>query len=67
MKYGDLYSGKSILLNQRWLIGTEGALLIPHNEMPVLSPGKQSYNYSVPNIEAGNHYHSFVLRLLGAR
>ena len=61
----DLYSGKEYPAESAMLIGTEGALLIPHNEMPVLLPESKFSNYSVPKFEAGNHYHSFVVACLG--
>lgn len=48
------------------LIGTEGALLIPHGgEKPVLFPEEKFKDYKLPEFEAGNHYHSFVVACLG--
>jgi len=48
------------------IIGTEGALLNPHNgEKPVLFPAEKFKDYMLPVFEAGNHYHSFVVACLG--
>jgi predicted dehydrogenase len=61
----DLYIGKEYPAESAMLIGTEGAMLIPHNEMPVLLPESKFKDYKVPVLEAGNHYHSFVVACLG--
>ena len=42
------------------LIGTEGALLIPHGGTPVLLPEEKFSSYSLPDLEERNHYHHFV-------
>ncbi len=47
------------------LIGTDGALLIPHDGIPVLLPEDKFINYKTPEFEAGNHYESFVVACLG--
>jgi len=47
------------------LIGTEGALLIPHGRMPVLLPEDKFKDYKMPVFESGNHYNSFVIASLG--
>jgi predicted dehydrogenase len=48
------------------LIGTEGALLNPHGgAKPVLFPVEKYKDYKMPEFEAGNHYHSFVVASLG--
>lgn len=48
------------------LIGTEGALLIPHGgTRPVLFPEEKFKDYKMPEFEAGNHYHAFVVACLG--
>jgi predicted dehydrogenase len=48
------------------LIGTEGALLNPHGGLkPVLFPVEKFRDYKLPEFEAGNHYHSFVVACLG--
>jgi hypothetical protein len=48
------------------LVGTEGAMLNPHGgEKPVLFPVEKFMDYKLPQFEAGNHYHSFVVSCLG--
>jgi hypothetical protein len=47
------------------LVGTEGALLIPHGGMPVLLPQSKFGNYKTPALEPGNHYLNFVVACLG--
>lgn len=48
------------------LTGTEGALLNPHGgTKPVLFPEEKFKDYKMPEFEAGNHYHSFVVACLG--
>ncbi|MGJ7029693.1 Gfo/Idh/MocA family protein [Niabella hirudinis] len=42
------------------LVGTKGALLIPHQLMPVLLPENQFKDQSPPMLEDRNHYHHFV-------
>ncbi|HQM68049.1 MAG TPA: Gfo/Idh/MocA family oxidoreductase [Bacteroidales bacterium] len=61
----NLNSGKEYPAESAMLIGTEGALLIPHGGMPVLLPEDKFINYQIPQFEAGNHYHSFVVACLG--
>jgi predicted dehydrogenase len=61
----ELFVGKEYPAESAMLIGTEGALLIPHNELPVLLPESKFINYKIPEFEAGNHYHSFVVACLG--
>jgi hypothetical protein len=61
----DLYAGKEYPAECAMLIGTEGALLNPHNEFPVLLPEAKFKDYKIPDFEAGNHYHSFVVACLG--
>jgi predicted dehydrogenase len=61
----DLYSGKEYPAESAMLIGTEGALLIPHGAMPVLLPESKYINYRTPQFEPGNHYHNFVVACLG--
>ena len=61
----DLFTGKEYPAESAMLIGTEGALLIPHTEMPVLLPEEKFKDYKKPEFEAGNHYHSFVVACLG--
>jgi predicted dehydrogenase len=61
----DLLTGKEYPAESAMLIGTEGALLIPHNDLPILLPENKFSNYKIPEFEAGNHYHSFVIACLG--
>lgn len=61
----DLYAGKDYPAEGAMLIGTEGALLIPHGGIPVLLPEEKFSGYTLPAIESGNHYHSFVVACLG--
>jgi predicted dehydrogenase len=61
----DLFSGEEYPAESAMLIGTEGALLIPHGGMPVLLPENKFENYIIPEFENGNHYHSFVVACLG--
>jgi len=61
----DLYAGKEYPAESAMLIGTDGALLMPHQEMPVLLPESKFVGYKIPAFENGNHYHSFVVACLG--
>jgi predicted dehydrogenase len=61
----DLFPGKEYPAESAMLIGTEGALLNPHNEFPVLLPEEKFKDYKMPEFEAGNHYNSFVIACLG--
>lgn len=61
----DMFKGKDYPAESAMLIGTEGAMLIPHQEMPVLLPDNRFVNYKLPEFEAGNHYHSFVVACIG--
>jgi|WetSurMetagenome_2_1015567.scaffolds.fasta_scaffold00007_154 predicted dehydrogenase len=48
------------------IVGTEGALLIPHGgTTPALFPADKFKDYKFPVFEPGNHYHSFVVACLG--
>src|SRR5690606_10630812 len=47
------------------LIGTGGALLIPHGGMPVLLPESKFESYPHPTLSSRNHYHHFVDACLG--
>lgn len=42
------------------VIGTEGALLIPHTEMAILLPEEKFAAVKPPELEDRNHYHHFV-------
>jgi hypothetical protein len=61
----DLYTGGEYPAESAMLIGTEGALLIPHGGMPVLLPESKFIDYKMPQFEAGNHYSNFVVACLG--
>jgi predicted dehydrogenase len=61
----DLFSGKEYPAESAMLIGTEGALLIPHGGMPVLLPESKFKDYRTPIFEDRNHYHHFVDACLG--
>jgi len=59
-----LYSGE-YPAESSMLIGTEGALLLPHGGNPVLLPQEKFKNYPVPKIAGRNHYHHFIDACLG--
>jgi predicted dehydrogenase len=61
----DLLTGREYPPESAMLTGTEGALLIPHNDLPVLLPESKFKDYKTPLFESGNHYHSFVVACLG--
>jgi predicted dehydrogenase len=60
-----LYSIEKYPAESAMLIGTKGALLIPHTQMPILLPQEKFKDYSYPNLEKRNHYHHFVDACLG--
>jgi len=47
------------------LIGTKGALLIPHTQMPILLPQNDFKDYKTPALQQRNHYHHFAEACLG--
>ncbi len=61
----DLYSGNPYPAESAMLIGTEGALLIPHGGMPVLLPDSKFKDYITPELDERNHYHHFADACLG--
>lgn len=61
----SLYKGMEYPAESAMLIGTKGALLIPHGGMPVLLPEEQFKDYPYPSLEERNHYHHFVDACLG--
>lgn len=61
----SLYAGKEYPAESAMLIGTEGALLIPHGGMPVLLPEDKFKAHTLPQLEERNHYHHFVDACLG--
>ncbi|HUH45740.1 MAG TPA: hypothetical protein VLZ54_01200 [Arenibacter sp.] len=60
-----LYTGGKYPEEAAMLIGTEGALLIPHGGMPVLLPESKFKDHKAPELEERNHYHHFVDGCLG--
>lgn len=60
-----LYTGGEYPEEAAMLIGTEGALLIPHGGMPVLLPESKFKDHKAPELENRNHYHHFVDGCLG--
>jgi hypothetical protein len=60
-----LYSGGEYPAESSILIGTEGALLIPHGGMPVLLPESKFKDHITPSLEPGNHYQNFIVACLG--
>ncbi len=61
----DLVTGKEYPEESSMLIGTEGALLSPHQGTPVLLPVNKFSNYKAPDLEVRDHYHHFVDACLG--
>jgi predicted dehydrogenase len=61
----DLYPGKDYPEEGAMLVGTKGAMLIPHQQMPVLLPETSFANYKIPVMQPGNHYANFVVACLG--
>lgn len=47
------------------VIGTEGALLLPHQAGPVLLPKAKFAKVPRPKVAGGNHYHHFLDAILG--
>ncbi|MEZ4904428.1 MAG: Gfo/Idh/MocA family oxidoreductase [Spirosomataceae bacterium] len=63
----DLYKDGEYPAESAMLMGTEGALLIPHQKMPVVIPfanGKIKA-HTLPTLAERNHYHHFVDACLG--
>ncbi|NHE56548.1 Gfo/Idh/MocA family protein [Cyclobacterium plantarum] len=60
-----LFSVEDYPAESAMLVGTEGALLIPHTKMPVLLPAEKFKQISPPNLEERDHYHHFVDACLG--
>jgi predicted dehydrogenase len=61
----DLLTGQEYPAESSMLIGTEGALLIPHGGTPVLLPESKYKDHKAPDLEPGNHYTNFVIACLG--
>jgi len=47
------------------VIGTEGALLLPHQAGPVLLPKAKFEGFAKPKLAGRNHYHLFLDAVLG--
>ena len=60
-----LFSETDYPAESAMIIGTEGALLIPHQKMPVLLPEAKFKSYTPPLKPDRNHYHHFVDACLG--
>lgn len=61
----DLYAGNEYPAESAMLIGTEGAMLIPHQGTTVLLPEDKFKDYPYPKFEPGNHYANYVVACLG--
>ena len=62
----SMVKGMAYPAESAMIIGSEGALLIPHGgDKPLLFPEEKFRDYRLPEFEAGNHYHSFVVACLG--
>ncbi len=61
----DLFKDGEYPAESAMLIGTEGALLIPHGKMPVYIPFGKPKDVKVPALAERNHYHHFVDACLG--
>jgi predicted dehydrogenase len=60
-----MYSVEDYPAESAMLVGTEGALLIPHTKMPVLLPEEKFVGVTFPELEPRNHYHHFIDACLG--
>ncbi|MEX0884731.1 MAG: Gfo/Idh/MocA family oxidoreductase [Cyclobacteriaceae bacterium] len=60
-----MYSVKDYPAESAMLVGTEGALLIPHTKMPVLLPAEKFQTVTFPEMEERDHYHHFADACLG--
>lgn len=61
-----LYSVENYPAESAMLIGTEGALLIPHGgDAPILLPAEKFKDKNFKTFESRNHYHHFVDACLG--
>ena len=60
-----LYSVENYPAESSMLVGTEGALLIPHQGTPVLLPETKFKDHKLPGMDDQNHYHNFVNACLG--
>lgn len=60
-----LFSVEKYPAESAMVIGTKGALLIPHTEMPVLLPQQNFNDVKAPELGKRNHYHHFADACLG--
>jgi hypothetical protein len=60
-----LFSIEDYPAESAMLVGTEGALLIPHTELPLLLPKSNFQQVQYPEMEERDHYHHFVDACLG--
>lgn len=60
-----LYPGDPYPPESAMLVGTEGAIIIPNQNMPVLLPGDRFEAVAAPDLEPRNHYHHFLDAILG--
>lgn len=61
----NIHSGNAYPAESAMLIGTEGALLLPHTSGPILYPKEKFKDVKRPKIEPRNHYHHFADACLG--
>ena len=61
----DIYPGQRFPEEFAMLIGTEGALLLPHTSGPQLFPKEKFKDVPRPQLEKRNHYHHFLDGCLG--
>jgi predicted dehydrogenase len=61
----SLYTEAEYPPESAMIIGTEGAMLIPHGRSPLLLPQDKFEGYQRPKIPGRNHYHHFVEACLG--
>ncbi len=47
------------------IIGSEGAMLLPHTSGPILLPKEKFRSYPRPKLPPRNHYHHFIDTILG--
>lgn len=60
-----IHSGDKYPEEAAMLIGSEGALLLPHGSGPILYPKERFKDLARPKIEPRNHYHHFADACLG--
>src|SRR5690606_23253551 len=60
-----LYSLEDDPAESAMILGTEGALLIPHTQLPILLPAAQFKDLQFPTLSPRSQYHHFVDACLG--